>query len=476
MPIFTVGAAGTTSSSAPLIVYSLRYNVVGSNKSLKRTNSSAGNQQTMTFSFWVKRCIVAEDFEGGGLFGCGSSDGDEFNFTWRSNVIDLRWEMTNGTQGDFRTNRRFRDLSSWYHIVLALDTTQSTSSNRIRLYVNGSEETDFGEAAYPNQNLNFKINGTVEQEIGRFPRANKSLVGYLAEFVFIDGQQLTPTSFGEFNDDNIWVPKDVSDLTFGSNGYHLDFEDSSSLGNDVSGNNNDWTLNNISATDQSIDTPINNYATLNPLTTNNSSYSFANGNLDATSSTSWLGSVGTIGLAAGKWYWEVKYVSGNFGTGIAKVGTSATDITNLSTPNNGYSSQYPDGYEYFKNFSNSQKINNNSASSYGTVISANDILMIAFDADNGTIWVGNNGTWFNSATQSEIEAGTTTNAMYSGITVDDFFVPTASIENGQLTFNFGSPPYTISSGNTDGNGYGNFEYAVPSGYYALNSKNLAEFG
>tara|TARA_B100000212_G_C27372873_1_gene533369 strand:+ start:39 stop:1469 length:1431 start_codon:yes stop_codon:yes gene_type:complete len=476
MPIFTVGAAGTTTSSSYEIANSLRFNAVGSDKSLKRTNGSAGNQQTMTFSFWVKRSIVAEDFGGGGLFGCGTADGDELNLTFRSNVIDLRWEMTNGTQGDFRTNRRFRDMSAWYHIVLALDSTQSTSSNRIRIYVNGVEETSFGEAAYPNQNLNFKINGTVEQEIGRFIRSDKSLVGYLAEFVFIDGQQLTPSSFGEFDDDNNWIPKDVSDLTFGSNGYHLDFEDSSSLGNDVSGNNNDWTLNNISATDQSVDTPTNNYATLNPLTTNNSSYTFASGALDATSSTSWLGSVGTIGLSAGKWYWEAKYISGNFGIGIGKVGTSATETKNLSSANNGYISKYADGYEYFKNFSNSNKLNNNSSTSYGSVPSANDIMMVAFDADNGTIWVGKQGTWYGSATQSEIEAGTTTNSMYSSITMDDFFLPSASIENGQLTFNFGSPPYSITSGNSDGNGHGNFEYTVPSGYYAINSKNLAQFG
>ena len=102
--------------------------------------------------------------------------------------------------------------------------------------------------------------------------------------------------------------------------------------------------------------------------------------------------------------------------------------------------------------------------------------MVAFDADNGAIWVGKNGTWFSSATQSEIEAGTTTNAMYSSITIDDFFVMGVSVEDSNVQMNFGSPMYSISSGNSDANGFGNFEYSVPSGYFSLCTKNLAEFG
>ena len=125
---------------------------------------------------------------------------------------------------------------------------------------------------------------------------------------------------------------------------------------------------------------------------------------------------------------------------------------------------------------NARKYNNNSYGSYGSTASTGDIIMVAFDADNGIIWVGKNGTWFESATQSEIENSTTTNAMYSSITIDDFFMMAVSVEDSNIQMNFGSPMYSISSGNTDGNGYGNFEYAVPSGYFALNTKNLAEHG
>ena len=135
---------------------SLRFNAPDS-ASLQKTYGSAGNQKTMTFSFWVKRSIVGDDFAGGGLVSCGTADGDEFNWTFRGNQFDIRWEMTNGTQGDIRTTPKLRDLSAWYHIVLALDTTQGTASNRIRFYKNGTEITTFDEAAYPSQNLDFKV-------------------------------------------------------------------------------------------------------------------------------------------------------------------------------------------------------------------------------------------------------------------------------------------------------------------------------
>jgi len=149
----------------------------------------------------------------------------------------------------------------------------------------------------------------------------------------------------------------------------------------------------------------------------------------------------------------------------------------LSTANDGYIGRYASGFAYYFQSPTSGKYNNNSVTSpYGTAPSANDILMFAFDADIGAIWVGRNGTWFASATQAEIEAGTTTNAMYSGISMTQTFFVGLSDETGASDVNFGSPSFTISSGNADGNGYGNFEYTVPSGYYSLNTKNLAEFG
>jgi hypothetical protein len=470
--------ANTLASGGYEVANSLRFNEVGSNNSLTKTFGSSGNQKTMTYSFWVKRSIVAEDFNGGGLVSCGTADGDEWNFTFRSNVLDIRWEMTNGSQGDIRTSRKFRDLSAWYHVVLALDTTQSTASNRIRFYVNGVEETSFAEAAYPDQNLDFKINGTVAMELGRFIRSDKSLVGYLAEFIFIDGQALDPTSFGEFDEDSgIWKPIDVSGLTFGTNGFYLDFEDSGALGDDVSGNGNDWTPNNLAAIDQSTDTCTNNFATLMHPGYDDAGNVWQNilseGNLfGASTSGGYSNYIGTIGLSTGKWYWETKVTlsaatNANSGTGI-----KSAEYTQRSAWQSGSGSYY---------FSTTGDIGNATTpgTSYGSAISSGNIVGVAYDATNGVIWFSINGTWQNSATISEIEAGTTTNAAFSSI-ASGTYLPFGTDATGSRTFdygfNFGSPFYAISSGNTDGNGYGNFEYAVPSGYYALNTKNLAEYG
>lgn len=475
MPIFTVGAAGTTSSSYE-VANSLRFDS-GQGGYLSLNQSTATSARKMTYSTWIKLSKI-NDYNIL-LENVASPHNSQIVIQDNGNNNDLRfYDYDGSTNLDLRTSMAFRDVSAWYHIVVAMDTTQSTSSNRVKIYVNGSQLTAFDTETYPSQNYDTGISdGTLQ--IGRQTTSSYYIDGYLAETVFVDGQQLGPTDFGEFDSDtNIWKPKeiDTSSITFGNNGFYLNYANSGALGTDAAGSNN-LTSNNFTAVDQSTDTPTNNFATMNALSNNNSNYVFTEGNLKVTETGSWLGSVGTIGLQSGKWYWEVEYGTGNVGIGIGKVGTSSTETANLGSANNGYSSKYPDGYEWFKNFSsNIKRQNNNTNSNYGTNPSDGSIMMIAFDADNGTIWAGNNGTWFASATQSEIEAGTTTNSMYSGITIDDFFLPTASIENGNLTFNFGSPSYSISSGNSDENGHGNFEYAVPSGYYAINTKNLAEFG
>jgi hypothetical protein len=447
---------------------SLRFNS-GSSDYLERTPAGAGNRKTWTWSGWVK--LLGKNMY---LFGA-SSDSWAANYStvWINTAAELRLEL-GGISGDIVSTNLFRDPSAWYHFVVAVDTTQATANNRVRMYVNGVE-TAYLAQTMPAQNSDTMINSAQYHQISGRP-SEQYLNGYLAEINLIDGQQLDPTYFGEFDSDtNIWKPIPYTG-SFGTNGFYLKFANSAALGTDSSGNGNDWTVNNLTSIDQSTDTPTNNFATMNPLNNNNANLAFTNGNLQLTSSVQWLGDTSTIGVSQGKWYWEVKYISGNFGFGIGKIGTSATTTGNLSTANTGYVGRYPDGYEYFRNGANSQKINNNSSTSYGTQASADDILMVAFNADIGAIWVGRNGTWYASATQAEIEAGTTTNAMFSGITINDFFTPTGSFENGSLQYNFGSPPFTISSGNADADGFGNFEYAVPSGYFALCTKNLANYG
>jgi len=306
----------------------------------------------------------------------------------------------------------------------------------------------------------------------------------MAEVVLIDGSALAPTSFGEFDEDSptIWKPKDVSGLTFGTNGFYLDFEDSANLGNDANGGT-DFTEVNLAATDQATDTPTNNFATMNPLNNPNGSYS--EGNNSVWNSGQWRGFTSSIGMTTGKWYAEFKITGTNvqngvfFGVGCGE----AVETKNLETANTGYLSYRATGFER-QAWSNNKVTNNTATSGYGTAMAENNIGMIAFDATNGTIWTGVNGTWDNSATSSEIAAGTTTNAMFKrsdspGVIAETYFFG-CSIEGtsvtGLVNWNFGNPAYAISSGNADADGYGNFEYAVPSGFYALCTKNLAEFG
>ncbi len=228
------------------------------------------------------------------------------------------------------TNRLFRDPSAWYHIVVAVDTTQSTASNRVKIYVNGTQETSFSTETYPSQNLDTNFNDTNHQNIlGAVYQIGGSLQyydGYMAEVVFIDGSQLTPTSFGEFDEDSptIWKPIDVSGLTFGTNGFYLDFENASSLGADVSGNGNNFSVNNLTSIDQSTDTCTNNFATFNPLIIFYPTYvsTLSDGNLTATRSDNG-GNHSTIMPTQGKWYAEFKCITK--GSGVSHVGAIPYD-------------------------------------------------------------------------------------------------------------------------------------------------------
>jgi len=439
---------------------------------LNKTFSSAGNRRTFTYSCWLKRGNLDISSTYNMRF-FGSSDSLQFwvhpNTVGKLNI--------NIASGELTTNRLFRDVSAWYHIVLAVDTTQSTSSNRLKLYINGTQETSFSTESYPSQNAESSINNNVEHSLGRQLSTSRYYDGYMAECVFIDGQQLDPTSFGEFDSDSptIWKPKDVSGLTFGTNGFYLDFEDSSSLGNDAAGSNN-FTANNLAATDQSIDTCTNNFATWNPLDNYYSNSTFSEGNLRiATGTSENAANVSTIGVSTGKWYMEIKVVSKSSGNDDYLVGI----IADQYTANNQNLGNTTGSYAYYAYNGNSRT--NNSTSSYGNSYAAGDIIGIALDLDNNKLYFSKNGTFQNSGDPTSGSTGT------GAISITDpssqplgvyFFAATLWQNTAVGTFdgNFGSPSFTISSGNTDGNGYGNFEYAVPSSYYSLNTKNLAEFG
>ena len=440
---------GNQSAGGYNIDNSLRFDD-GSSDYLSRTPASVSNRRTWTWSGWVKKSGVSV---GQTLFGVrtGTTTRTVLRFVnndtldWIDDDINFRITTTN----------LYRDPSAWYHVVAAMDTTQATSTNRLKLYVNGEQVTSFSTATYPSQNYEAEVNNTLLHAIGREgSSSNDYFDGYMAEVCLIDGQQLDPTSFGEFDEDSgIWKPIDVSGLTFGTNGFYLNFENSGSLGTDVSGNGNNFTVNNLTSVDQSTDTSTNNFCTANPLS-KSSSITTANGNLSITMpSSTFQSAMATIAVDQGKWYWEQKVSSlGIINCGVTKSKQDGTTHSSVDAGRVMYSSN---GNIYDEGFANSPIAT-------GTTFTTNDIIGIALNLDAGTIGFYKNG----SLIYTYSNAGLTTNEM----------TPAWGLYSATWDLNFGSPPFTISSGNSDADGYGNFEYAVPSGYYALCTKNLAEYG
>ncbi len=453
MPIIL--PANSAASGGYEVANSLRFNAPSSDY-LSRTFGS-GNQKTWTWSAWIKLANIDSTSEV--IFGRLTANNDSNWFT-----VDIRGndKITIGIYNTnyLITNRLFRDVSAWYHIVVAFDTTQSTADNRVRLYVNGVEETSFATRNNPSLNFDAPLNANVEHLLGK--SSSTYYEGYMSEVTFIDGQQLDATSFGEFDEDSgIWKPIDVSGLTFGTNGFYLDFEDSSALGNDAAGSNN-WTANNLTSVDQSLDTCTNNACTWNPLRFWNRSgtlqkVSFDNGNLRAIFDDNGYNeyAFASIGVDTGKWFCEMK-AEDITATANTRIGVLNMDYTGTGNPGDQSTS--------VSYMADGQKRVGGSNSSYGASYTNGDIIGVALDVTNNTVTFYKNG-----ASQGAISI--TANTLYTFYSEDY-----ASSGNKEISANFSSPAYAVSSGNSDANGYGNFEYAVPSGYFALNTKNLAEYG
>jgi len=448
------------------IANSCRFNS-GSSDYLTRTFGTPTSAKTWTLSFWVKRSKLSVN-----QFFVNTDSGNEedrIHFNSSDAFIWFEQNSSGGTVAHIETNRVFKDTSAWYHIVVARDSTQSTASDRIKLYVNGVQETSLSANTYPPLNDDSRFNTAVAHEIGA-RNAGSFIDAYLSEVVFVDGQQLEPTSFGVFNTvSNIWEPRAYAG-TYGNNGFRLDFADSSALGNDVSGNNNDFTVNNLTSIDQSTDTCSNNFATLNPLTNEDTDITLSQGNLDYTNSGTGDEVVfASIGVSSGKWYFETKYTDASQ---YMDIGVGSANEGDIGSPR---SDAEGTGYYMIQLRTSSpgtRAFDNGSAGSGLGNSALNDINMFAIDMDNNKFYAGKNGTWYSS--------GDPANNSNPLITMDDGFTTLIPIvcgkSNSAVSVNFGSPSYSISSGNADANGFGNFEYAVPSGFFAFCTKNLAEHG
>ena len=444
------------------------------NTYLAKTASSA-NTKTLTISFWCKRMLLGAPASGGSNQFALSFYQDSNNRISVAFQTDNTFVVYAGVGGSnkvyFVTNRVFRDLSAWYNIVIKIDTTQSTEADRFKLYINGIQETSFSSSTYPSQNDDLIVNTNIY--VGTYNTSVNYISGYLAELIYVDGTALDQTSFGATNPvTNIWEPIAYAG-TYGTNGFRLDFADSSNLGNDANGGT-DLTEYNLVSTDQSTDTCSNNFATMNPLDNHFASSTFTEGNTKiVTDASAKAANTSTFGISSGKWYCEIKAVqiyNGYAQFGIkGTVPTSTTDGVGDGT----------DGYAYTASGGN--KVNNGSATSYGTVWNNNDIIGIAVDLDNNKLYFSRNGTWQNSGdptsgstgTGAAFSLGTPSSGAYYIATSDG---DTSGGSANTYEFNFGNSPFTISSGNADANGHGNFEYAVPSGYFALCTKNLSENG
>jgi hypothetical protein len=444
------------------------------------TLSSSGDLQQMSFSCWVKRTeLGSEQAIFTGRLGASGEFG-RIIFS-PSNTIQF-WMRDSGstTLVQLYTNRVFRDTSAWYHIVFGIDTTQATAADRVNLYINGVKETSFSSETYPtlNANLNGGFNRSTFNHVLGVEEANNTYFnGYITEAHFVDGQQLAAADFGEFDTDTgIWKPKAYTG-SYGTNGFYLDFENSASLGADGSGNSNNFTLSNITSADQATDTPTNNFCTLNIL---DQEFDGTNIITDGATNVRIAGSGsgalrGTYAVSQGKWYWEMKITPINTSSfyGVWGIYTADKSLTGYPGSTTGSWGIYGgNGNAYY---------NGSSTTFYTDSIASGDIFSYAFNADDGQLFVYKNGSIIGANSGDLIAtSGTSFPAdftYYSPTFADGTNSPEPSGLLSRFEVNFGGfTNFSIASGNTDENGYGNFEYAPPSGYYALCSKNLAEFG
>ena len=435
---------------------------------LKAEGRPAGNQQVWTWSCWLKRTEVNNGVVAQYMFSAGSdgklglyfrddssSTGGDTIFIYVDEGNSLKWI------GELRVS--FRDTSAWYHIVIAVDSTDGTAADRTKIYVNGVQQTITFNATL-NQNSNTRIgDGGGKLSIGAKMDGSYEFNGYMAEVVLVDGSQLTPTSFGEFDDDSgIWKPKDVSSLSLGNAGFYMNFDDSSNLGKVQTGTNQgNFDLNNITAADQATDTPTNNGCTLNVLASLEGSNDITEGALVSTGKAggggNFNGTYGTMGIdpfnSSVDWYWEIETSIGTSGSDT-DIGIGWIKESRITSGSTAYNNVYADGISRY-----SSQTANAAGDIWGVLLETGATPVMKLYRNDSLIYTSTHGS--------------------GGVSFDTLMFPYITVKgtsvDARLNFLNPASSFSIASGNTDPNGYGNFEFD-PKGGYALCTKNLAEYG
>ena len=436
--------------------------------SLSRTNGTATDKKKFTLSIWVKACaveakyfaVVYNDDNNRALFQFGGS-----------NDIVFQSKYSGSANAALTTNRLCRDPSGWYHFVLNGDSTESVAADRVKLFVNGVQETSFASDTYPSLNDDFYWGETQDFYIGQKGDGSDYFNGLMSNIVFVDGLAYAPTEFGAVDSTSgIWKFKPPSGLTYGTNGFWLKGENSGALGTDSSGNTNTFTT--AGSPTQAIDTPSNVLATFNSIDNYWAGSTFSYGNTKVvTSSLSYAANLSTLGVSTGKFYAEFKCT--DEGRGYPQVGIKGNSPTAASDGvSNGADSVCYYGF-------NGEKLVGGSSSPYGTTYGTGDIIGVAMDLTNNRIFFSKNNVWQDSGDPTSSTGAITIPTSTSGF----YFMGVDDEDNaGTNTWeaNFGNGYFGItqvsSAGTSSTDDDSIWEYDCPTGYYGLNTKNINTYG
>jgi hypothetical protein len=463
------------------------------NSYLSRSESSAGSSTKGTLSAWLKRSKITSEYPR--IFSSYIDNSNHwkvyFDNTDRLNVYG---EAGGSLTNQVITTRKFKDTDAFYHIVVAVDSTQGSSSDRVKVYVNGVQETAFDVSTYPSSSANMKFNGGSGNTdvIGKKEGASSDYFdGYMSHVSWVDGAALAPTSFGEADSTTgQWKFKSPTGVTWGTNGFHLKFESSGALGTDSSGESNTFTVNgNLK---QSISTPSNVLAAFSRSSWWDGTATNGNTTTNPSGATAYRYVTTGIGVDKGKWYWEMKLSTVGDYT-LMGITSQPSYIQSASQHNILGSRAYDYSVVYNTAGGNGHKYNNagtsptNTPGAYMAGFSANDILTFALDLDSATkkLYIGVGGQWANGSGSTNQTFGNTTGITITAPASTDtgsYFPASGEYggADGVCEFNFGEGRFgttAVASAGTKSTGDDSiWEYDCPTGYYGLNTKNLNTYG